>query len=135
MGSQADIIDLYISKLIFKLCEKACCEETSVVDLVNWYNCTTFDLIGDLAFGEPFGCLDHGLLHPWARCIVQYLKTAVFHQAFARLHPALAIVMEIFYRSQAKDAKNHVGYGVDLARKRIDTKTDRPDFSESLSKF
>lgn len=135
LGSQADIIDLYISKLIFNLSEKAFCEETSVVDLVNWYNCTTFDLIGDLALGEPFGCLDHGLLHPWVRCMVQYIRTAVFHRAFASISPALASVMQIFYRSQVKDAKNHLRYGIDLARKRTDTKTARPDFSESLAKF
>ena len=26
--------------------------------MVNWLNFTTFDIIGDLAFGEPFGCLE-----------------------------------------------------------------------------
>ncbi|KAK1954620.1 cytochrome P450 [Colletotrichum sublineola] len=34
------------------------------VDVVKWFNYTTFDIIGDLSFGEPFGCLDDETYHP-----------------------------------------------------------------------
>jgi cytochrome P450 len=30
------------------------------VDIVPWYNWLTFDIIGDLAFGEPFGAIEEG---------------------------------------------------------------------------
>ena len=30
------------------------------VDIAQWYNWFTFDVIGDLAFGEPFGALAQG---------------------------------------------------------------------------
>lgn len=114
-----------------KLHEKARCEETAVVNLVNWYNFTTFDLIGDLAFGESFGCLDRGLLHPWIRSIFGFLRFIFLDQAIARVNPLLAKLVECtIYRSLGKDAKIHLGYSMNLARKRIDTKTDRPDFSE-----
>lgn len=55
---QEDIIQLYVNKFITgigKMCDKG-----MEFNLVNWYNFTTFDIIGDLAFGEPFGCLDRG---------------------------------------------------------------------------
>lgn len=132
LGSQADIIDFYVSKLISKLQQKARCEETAVVDLLNWFNFTTFDLIGDLAFGESFECLDLGLLHPWIRCIMGHVKRLYLHQACARIHPLLVKVVDIICPSLQKDAQIHIGYSEDLARKRIDTKTDRPDFSELL---
>lgn len=127
---------MYVSKLISKLHEKARFEETAVVDMVNWYNFTTFDLIGDLAFGESFGCLELGLLHPWVRCVFEFIKMIFLYQAFARIHPLLAIFVNLVISpSQANDAKKHNEYSVALARKRIDTKTDRPDFSESLPNF
>ncbi|MCJ1430519.1 hypothetical protein MMC29_008437 [Sticta canariensis] len=135
LGSQADIIDLYISKLISTLHEKARFEETAVVDMVNWYNFATFDLIGDLAFGESFGCLDLGLLHPWIRCLFGYVRMTFLYQAFARIHPLLALFANgVIYRSLANDKKNHLGYSVGLARKRIATKTDRPDFMSYILK-
>lgn len=35
------------------------------VDMTKWYTWTTFDVIGDLAFGEPFGCLERGVYDPF----------------------------------------------------------------------
>ncbi|KAF4412517.1 Cytochrome P450 monooxygenase 1 [Colletotrichum fructicola] len=35
------------------------------VDLKDWYIWTTFDVIGDLCFGEPFGGLERGRYDPW----------------------------------------------------------------------
>lgn len=102
---------------------------------MNWYNFLTFDLIGDLAFGESFGCLDLGLLHPWIRGVFGFIKTASLYQALARIQPVLArLVIVTLYLPQAIAAKSHLGYSVGLARKRINIETDRPDFSESLPK-
>jgi cytochrome P450 len=55
---QEDILQGYVSKFIAGL--KAMGDRGEMFNLVNWYNFTTFDIIGDLAFGEPFGCLDRG---------------------------------------------------------------------------
>lgn len=55
---QEDILQGYVSKFIASL--KAMGDRGEMFNLVNWYNFTTFDIIGDLAFGEPFGCLDRG---------------------------------------------------------------------------
>jgi hypothetical protein len=39
------------------------------VDMSQWYNFTTFDIIGDLAFGEPFDCLKDSQYHPWVEMV------------------------------------------------------------------
>lgn len=31
-----------------------------IVDVTDWFAYTTFDVIGELALGEPFGCLHNG---------------------------------------------------------------------------
>jgi cytochrome P450 len=56
---QEDILLGYVRKFISCLEEFA--REGKPVNLVNWFNYTTFDIIGDLSFGEPFGCLKEGL--------------------------------------------------------------------------
>jgi cytochrome P450 len=55
---QEEILQGYVSQFIAGL--KAMGDRGEMFNLVNWYNFTTFDIIGDLAFGEPFGCLDRG---------------------------------------------------------------------------
>lgn len=49
----------YFDLLIQRLHENA----DKPVDLVKWYNFTTFDIIGDLTFGESFDCLETSTLH------------------------------------------------------------------------
>jgi cytochrome P450 len=55
---QEPILQMYVDKLITNL--KRLELNSEELNLVNWLNFTTFDIIGDLAFGEPFGCLDDG---------------------------------------------------------------------------
>lgn len=35
------------------------------IDIFEWLSYCTFDIIGDLTFGESFGCLSKSQLHPW----------------------------------------------------------------------
>lgn len=46
---------------------------------------TTFDIIGDMAFGEPFGCLRDGVFHSWVSLITQTIKAGAFEQATRRM--------------------------------------------------
>lgn len=52
LRDQEPYIGVYVDQLISQLKGFAVSQEK--VDMVKWYNLTTFDLIGDLAFGEPF---------------------------------------------------------------------------------
>ncbi|OGM47415.1 hypothetical protein ABOM_002546 [Aspergillus bombycis] len=44
------------------------------LDLTLWFNWATFDIIGDLAFGDSFGCLDNVQTHPWIASIQGNVK-------------------------------------------------------------
>ena len=58
---QEYIVKAYTDVFSKKMCEFA--DEGQVVDLVDWFAYTTFDIIGDMALGEPFGCLTNGKLN------------------------------------------------------------------------
>lgn len=59
---QEDILLSYVHKFVEKLREYAA--QGKPANMVSWYNYCTFDIIGDLSFGEPFGCLEQGKLDP-----------------------------------------------------------------------
>jgi cytochrome P450 len=69
---QEHIVNGYVDIFINKLGKKADNGET--FNLVDWLNFTTFDIIGDLAFGEPFGCLKDEAFHDWVALIFESIK-------------------------------------------------------------
>ncbi len=54
-------ITTYVDMLFSKLRQRA--DSGASQNIAKWYNWTTFDIIGDLAFGEPFGCLENEADH------------------------------------------------------------------------
>ncbi|KAK4129748.1 cytochrome P450 [Parathielavia appendiculata] len=61
-----------------------------IIDVGRWYNSATFDLIGDLAFSQFFGCLESGGYYPWVAIIFDNIKLSVFGEGL-RPHPALKL--------------------------------------------
>lgn len=67
MRLQEPLIARYIDLLVARLHERAAPDRP--LNIMAWYNYTTFDVIGDLAFGEAFGCLEKSDYHPWVKAI------------------------------------------------------------------
>ncbi|KAK2050382.1 cytochrome P450 [Colletotrichum somersetense] len=84
MLDQQPIIRGYVDKLIQRLHETPK-TNTGPIDLEKWFNFTTFDIIGDLTFGEPFGCLEDGTYHPWINIMFKSVKNMFFLTATSRL--------------------------------------------------
>ncbi|EEU39432.1 uncharacterized protein NECHADRAFT_94380 [Fusarium vanettenii 77-13-4] len=125
LRSQEDILKLYIDKFINRLAQKA--HDGVAVDLVSWYNFATFDLIGDLSFGEPFGCLDSGGYHPWVRLVFQHVKAIPYRQIAQYLNMGF-LVPYLTPKRLVKASKQHLQLSRETAMKRVATTTDRADF-------
>ncbi|KAG7115084.1 Cytochrome monooxygenase 1 like protein [Verticillium longisporum] len=81
MREQEPIIGRYVDLLLLRfhgLCGAAAEGTAAVVDLKNYYNWTTFDAIGDLVFGESFGCLEANKQHPWVDAILSAVHQGAF---------------------------------------------------------
>lgn len=131
MLDQQPIIRSYVDRLFDKLREKAASGD-GPVNVVNWYNYTTFDVIGDLAFGEPFGCLDTFTYHPWVSLIFEGIKDMAFSTSMKR-YPALFDVLMWFVPREVK-AKfaQHKQLSREKVQKRLATKVNRPDFMDTM---
>jgi len=82
---QEYIVKRYVDQFIDNLKQMESKDEA--FNMVNWLNFTTFDIIGDLAFGEPFGCLDLGRFHEWVALIYETVKAGALEQATRRFAP------------------------------------------------
>ena len=73
---QEHLILSYIDLLIDRLRRCASSPDTAVVDLVKWFNFTTFDIVGDLALGESFHGLERSEYHGWVSILFTQFKAA-----------------------------------------------------------
>ncbi|KAF2183058.1 cytochrome P450 [Zopfia rhizophila CBS 207.26] len=92
LREQEGLMTVYVDLLIRRL-RQVCNSENDAVDMVSWYNWTTFDLLGDLAFGEPFGCLKHSAYHSWVSTIFESNKVHAMIYA-ANTYPSLFRVLQ-----------------------------------------
>lgn len=120
----------------------------AVVDLTAWYNFTTFDVIGDLAFGEPFYCLRDEKWHWWIQAVFDIFKAGTMLRAARRFPEPLATLLLVFCipRKLLRTRKEQFAFGVERVNKRLaeeeakaqkagedghEADSSRPDFSES----
>ena len=74
----------------------------AVVDVLKWFNYTTFDVIGDFVWGSSFGCLDQDVSHPWIQVIEQF-KVAYIAGALKFYPPLDSILTSITPKSAMAD--------------------------------
>ena len=79
LSEQQDILQHFTGLLIQRLRERVGGPENlQYIDMFEWYIWTTFDLIGDLSFGEPFNCLEAARFTEWVELVFNAFKTFAF---------------------------------------------------------
>lgn len=117
----------YIDLFLSKLGERAAKGE--VVDIVKWFNFTTFDLIGDLAFGQPFGCLESSEYHPWVGMLFQAIKLGVFNELVKRYPIIKPFLPLLIPKKLVRSRLDHMALSKQIAQKRLDSRNvTREDF-------
>ena len=106
--------------------------ENSAIDIKNWMNYTTFDITGDLMFGESFDCLKDNRLHPWIQLIFNSIK-AISIAGIAAQFPFLRVLLNAMIPSEVKrKAEEHFNLAAQKVDRRLETKTTRPDFMSAV---
>ncbi|KAH8788468.1 cytochrome P450 [Diaporthe sp. PMI_573] len=135
LKDQQPLIMKYIDLLIQRLHEKS--RANDPVDLTAWYNFTTFDIIGDLAFGEPFGCLDNSEYHDWIRGIFASVRLGTVVQT-ANHYPLFKTLL--FSLLSTKSSRDKKARNLTMATQKLQRrmlaggKEGRPDLIEGLLK-
>lgn len=128
LRSQESIITGYIDLLISKLHAKA--QSQSNIDMMCWMNATTFDVMGVLAFGKPFGALEADANYSWIENTFHGLK---WSRWMALLRVYSVVRMPIFallrmWPALEQARKRHIRPLDHRLEKRLNMKIERNDF-------
>jgi len=115
---QQDVVLKYVALAIERLSEHA--SQAKPANVTDWLNFMTFDIIGDLAFGDSFGSLDNSDYHPWVRAVIESLHGfSLLH--FGQFHPLFAPVLPFVVGTKFfKQIRTIQEYSVKKAKARID---------------
>jgi cytochrome P450 len=136
LRGQEKLVQQYVDLLVHRLGEHAA--EDKSVNIMNWYNYTTFDVICDLTFGEPLYCLRDSVEHKWIQLVINNTK------AGGRISVNKKYPMFYYYdqmRNYFTNTANIMHARLEFLRatrekvtKRLDMATERPDFFMSILK-
>lgn len=101
-------------------------------DMRLWFNCATFDIIGDLAFGESFGCLEYGRATDRVSSIEKGLEAQGMNYALKLL--GLERLVKWLVRSRAKFRRENDKLTTAVLKRRMALKAERHDLIEGLLK-
>lgn len=126
MRAQEPLIMRYVDLLMARLRERS----GDAVDIVTWYNWTTFDIIEDLAFGDAYGSLEHSRRHPFIGLISSGFKQSS-RLVFLRYMglPKLSYLALFSLLRKGLAMRRH---GARVLRNRMASPDPRPDLIEPL---
>lgn len=141
LRAQEGLIAKYINNLIERLRESCVAQSPSkgslstyaeksgsaVVDLERWYRFTVFDIIGDLALGESFGCLNGADFHPWIRGMTDAGKVMWLLTAASMYPVAKKVSNWLFATVATRGFEMHNSMVRPMMERRMAQGTGRPD--------
>ncbi|KAJ5555406.1 hypothetical protein N7535_007841 [Penicillium sp. DV-2018c] len=120
-------VDIMISKLRSEIRQG-----NSVVDLKSWMNFTTFDITGDLMFGESFSCLKDSQLHPWICLIFQSMKALAFIGVVNQFPLLKRLSNYLIPREVERVGREHFDLTAQKVDQRLKANMTRPDFMSAI---
>ncbi|TKA80048.1 hypothetical protein B0A55_01750 [Friedmanniomyces simplex] len=131
---QSPLIEKYVDLMMQKFKEKVN-TGSSDVDIVSWLNFVTFDISGDLSFGQSFDSTSHGRPHPWVEIACRFgkgiaLVASINH--YAPLQKLLKYALPVKVREKMI---YHRQLSAQKVRQRLELQEERSDFIGSVLRY
>lgn len=132
LEEQESLVSSHIDRFIQSLTDNA---TKGPLDMMTWFVWLTFDIIGDLSFGESFGCLEKQDYHPWIKAIRINIERSPWFQALGYYPSVLKMLLRNLPPSVEKARLTDYNLARAWVQKRLDRGSrEKPDFMSFLLK-
>ena len=133
LAQQEVLIQGYVDQLV-KQIKEVISKDNVPLDMTQWFNWCTFDIIADLVFGEPFGNLQERATHKHIDLLFSSLKA--FRFFYAKYYwPFLTRSVNAMAPKGIMKARQEWYHWVAFKTKaRVEKETQRPDFMTEILK-
>lgn len=126
---QEFILQEYVNLFIHRLDERVSASDNGaiIIKVVEWFNFVLFDIIGDLAFGESFHCLEEVQYHTWMSFMFNSVKY-MYLLITLRHYPLLfKYLTRLIPESARRKRKEHASFAAAKTNRRLESNIERPD--------
>ncbi|KAL0938283.1 benzoate 4-monooxygenase cytochrome p450 [Colletotrichum truncatum] len=103
------------------------------LNMTKWFEMIAFDILGEMAFGESFHCIETGKPHFWSDMIVEHLFFVTVLDNLRRF-PLLAAIGKVLLPKLTVSVRDrHSGYSRDKVQRRLRRRSSRQDFLTNIS--
>ncbi|KAI5275995.1 hypothetical protein E4T47_01133 [Aureobasidium subglaciale] len=101
------------------------------LNMTKWFEMIAFDILGEMAFGESFGCVESGKPHFWSELIEEHLFFITIVDNLRR-YPLFVTLGRWIMPLTASLRDKHTELSREKVAKRLSTKEPRKDFMSHL---
>src|SRR3569833_2668872 len=123
LRQQEPIFTKYADLFVRRMHENA----GTTVDLYGKNHNNTFDIIGDLTFGESFDCLEQSRCHPWINFIFSRLRMMQYGQVITAMGHHGAVIKIMIPKRIQEEIISHISHSNDKVNHHQTKETDHHD--------
>ncbi|KAI9168061.1 putative cytochrome P450 [Paramyrothecium foliicola] len=101
------------------------------LNMTKWYEMLAFDILGEMAFGESFDCIENGKPHFWQELILDHLFLITIADNLRRF-PLVPTISRLLFPFLSSIKNKHTGYTRAKVERRLATEGTRKDFMSNL---
>ncbi|KAH9906642.1 monooxygenase [Xylariomycetidae sp. FL2044] len=128
LKKQEYIVRGYADLLVEKLLRRA---DGTPINIGNYFQFTTFDIAGDLMYGDSFGCLEREEYHTWLKVIPAFFRRLMIGASLVSLVPILRYGLPYLIPKRIQEqTRQRFAFTVEKVGQRlaIGEASNRPDF-------
>ncbi|KAI3199307.1 hypothetical protein CBS147311_6036 [Penicillium roqueforti] len=127
---QESIVQSCIDGFIERVGERGTREEG--LDLSKWFEMLAFDIVGEMAFGESFHCIENGKPHHWSEMVTSHVFIATLVDNLRRYPLFNYIGVFILPKLTFSVRNRHSQFSRDKVARRLESQSSRKDFLTNL---
>ncbi|KAF2465311.1 cytochrome P450 [Lindgomyces ingoldianus] len=131
LKTQEALVTQYVDAFIQGL---SAASQKGLVEISAWFNYTTFDITGDLMFGDSFGCLRNNKLHPWIQLMFSAIKALVFLGVVKQFPTLDWLLMKLVPKSILQKGVDHFNLSAEKVDMRIAMGNEKNDLMSGMLK-
>ncbi|KAI5250672.1 hypothetical protein E4T42_04852 [Aureobasidium subglaciale] len=130
LTEQEQIINSCVDQFVSSLDQGDGASERGL-NMTKWFEMIAFDILGEMAFGESFGCIESGKPHFWSELIEEHLFFITIVDNLRR-YPLFVTLGRWIMPLTASLRDKHTGLSREKVAKRLSKKEPRKDFMSHL---
>ncbi|KAJ6134169.1 cytochrome P450 [Penicillium sp. IBT 18751x] len=107
-------------------------DTVSGLNMTKWFEMLAFDIVGEMAFGESFHCIENRKPHFWSDLIVEHLFFITVLDNLQRFPLLKAMGTKILPRLTTSVRDKHSGFSREKIARRLENRFSRKDFMDYL---